>query len=97
MQCLTCDCCGGPLQNTLTFLAQATLCAFWIALASALTDAVREIDEKDPPPTWDTEEMQDARKLVVILAWAEALMLGILAVITMLTGCCASDSQDKKR
>ena len=96
LQCVTCDCCGGPLGNALAFIVQAVLAIFWVAYASTVTSSVREINDNEVRPEWDTDEVRDARDLVVVLVWAEAAMLALLATITALTGCFCSDNEDRK-
>ena len=57
---------------------------------------MRAIDGWETRPAWDTDEVQNARTAIVVLAWVETLMLGVLAAVTLLTGCCCPANKDRK-
>jgi hypothetical protein len=95
VQCITCDCCGGPLGSAIAFIVQAILCIGWVIYASRVTKSVQAIDKWDPNPEWNTTKVQDYRTAIVILTWAEAAMLGTLALVTMFTGC-SPDNEKRK-
>jgi hypothetical protein len=79
----------------IAFIAQAILCAGWVMYASWVTDSVRAIDNKTPNPTWNSTDVENARQWVVILSWVEAAMLGIMASVSLLTGCCCPDNEKR--
>lgn len=51
---------------------------------------MQEIDEWDPQPNWESDDAEKARLQVVVLSWAQAALTGIVALITLSSGCCCS-------
>eukprot|EP00892_Ulva_mutabilis_P005052 jgi/Ulvmu1/2919/UM148_0003.1 len=88
--CLTCNLCGAGF--IVDAVANALLCAGWVMYSSWVTDAVREIDEWDPQPNWESDDAEQARLRVVLLSWAQAVLTALVAIITLSSGCCCSDN-----
>jgi hypothetical protein len=96
VQCLTCDCCGGPLGSIAGFIIYILLCVGWVMYASWVTNSVRAIDNWEKKPAWDTDKVQNARTVVWGLSWLQAAMFGLLGATALLTGCCCPDNPKRK-
>lgn len=87
--CLTCNLCGAGF--IVDAVANAALCVGWAIYSSWVTNAVREIDEWDPQPNWESDDAEKARLQIVVLSWAQAVLTGVVALTALSSGCCCSD------
>jgi hypothetical protein len=61
--------------------------------ASWVYNSVRKIDKWEEIPTWNDDEIKNARSTVVALAWAEAALTGLVAVTIFFSSCCCVDDK----
>jgi hypothetical protein len=46
-------------------------------------------------PEWNSDTIENARNWVVALSWVEAAVFGVMAAVSMLTGCCCPDNEKR--